>query len=273
MLLTNVCNFVNISRMSREQRYTPLASIPFAYDGQNGQMTWNFSLPPTVDTERLVMDSRQLRRIMTVAAFRAVHITEHQGEQTIFTPEISGIDASGQATASLKGTLNRAKRQRPSHRDDYSPRIMRMHGKTRAIASLNKPELAARVVDAKHHKQELTSEAAWSKELNNAINESLRATAREHLVNRDNTAGRLLTSACYGYISAATAVSHINPETTTGGPLVVYIPAAVAVTEALVSSYTGRNMLPERRWSLTPAGAEQWDRATWLLSPSHDACL
>ena len=69
MLLTNVCNFVNVSQMSREQRYTPLASIPSAYDGQNGQMTWNFSLPPTVDTERLVMDSRQLRRIMTVVPF------------------------------------------------------------------------------------------------------------------------------------------------------------------------------------------------------------
>lgn len=249
------------------ERYTPLSEVPPVHEAlESTLVTWNFNLPPTIDTERLVINNRYISRLCKVAAFRAVHIGEYQGERTIFTPGINGMDARGNATASFAGSLQQAERQQSSIVDDYSVGeigrdLMASHGKTRLTAALNKAEIVSRIVDARQDAN-VSRERAWADELNVAIGQSIREGARQHLVGREEHIMSKYWQRGYYLLTGGNIVTDLALRDQSMLPGVFIGLAALFVTMdefALRRSYD-KPLFDERRWSLTTMGAEQWDR-------------
>lgn len=241
--------------------------MPSLADGidDDTKLTWDFSLPPHLDQERIIVNGAQLGRILSVGAFRSLHINEYQGKTTQVTPEINGITASGEATAGLKVHVDRAELQQHGMMDDFGgidgSFVMRFSGKTRVIAKLNKPEIASRVVDDKRDKG-LSSEEAWARQLNTAVNKSIRATAKKHLAGREeNRAMSMFGRLYYPFVMAGTTLNIADhgmstmPLTFVAGSVV-----CIAVQEYANRMVTGESTLEHRRWSLTSFTPEQLDR-------------
>lgn len=248
-------------------KYTPLAELPCLHEMQeNAPIAWDFDLPSTVDAERLVINNRQLKRILKVAEFRAVHVSGYQGETSSFTPGISDVDAHGVATAATTGYMQQAKTNQASMLDDYpvgeyGEALMQNHGKTIAIAKLNKAELASKVVDEKRERQ-VSSDKAWARHLNTALNESLRSTAREHLTGRGNDRfSKYFNRVYHVFLGSNIAIDVATAQPSTLAALYLGLGSVgVAADEWVMRREEGASMLGERRWSLLLLGSEQWDR-------------
>lgn len=248
-------------------KYTPLAELPCMSEMQeNTPITWDFELPQTVDAERLVINNRQLGYILKVAAFRAVHVSSYQGQTSSFTPGVRGVDAHGVATAAASGYIQQADTHQASMHDDYpvgeyGAVMMQDHGKTRAIARLNKAEIASKVVDEKRERN-VSSDTAWARHLNTALNGSLRSTAKEHLTGRGRDRfSKYFTGAYHACLGGNIAFDVATGQPSTLAAIYVGLGSvSVAADEWMMRRNEGASMLSERRWSLLLLSSEQWDR-------------
>lgn len=252
--------------MPKLPKEIPISDLPSYADGdETAPMTWDFGLPQHIDTERLVIRGGNLAPLMSVAAFRQINVHEYWGEQTKFTPNISGMTSNGEATASLSGELNQAESGRSSLRDDYGVGsegafLMASHGKTSPVIHLNRAELVSRVVDDKREGGK-TGEAAWAGQLDRALRTSLRTSARKHLAGRNTGDYRAYGASYYGLASVLTT-SELLTNQAAVALMVTALASGIIIMEdeVTIKHYTGYNMSSERRWSLTPLVKAEWDR-------------
>jgi hypothetical protein len=233
-------------------------------------LTWDFSLPAHVDAERIVVNNAQLKRILAVGAFRSIHVGEFQGDLTTFVPGINGIDATGTATASRSGVVSHADMHKTSLQDDYrgdtGEMLMPSHGKTRVATLLNKPEIASRVVDRKRD-EHMSSEQAWAKEINEALNQSMRSAAKDHLIGREDSQfakvySRLFYASFGTFFGQEMATEHYSSWPQTYATVIVFI---TLFQEMVLHNVESEHTIRDRRYSLTPLSDEQWDRY-WATS-------
>lgn len=245
----------------------PISQLP-SYDEKDDDtsVTWDFRLPPHVDAERLVLDLGHLRRIMAVAALRSIHIGEYNGQATTFTPGISGVDGQGTATAAVSGQLNPTEISKTYLIDDYTESadkfLMQYNGKTRVAAKLNRTAIVSNVVDLKRERG-LSSEAAWARQLNAALAESVRDGAREHLVGREESWFRKwFFRGGYSGLSVMTGVDMYLEQTSSRPATYLAIGALWTAAHLAIemNATKNKNLASERRYSLTPFSGEQWDR-------------
>ncbi len=246
---------------------TPITELPSAGDGfdEDDQMTWDFTLPESLDAERIEINTARLRRLMSAAAFRRVHVGEYTGETTTFTPNVNTMNAGGEATASLSGQLNEADTQQSRSFDDFHGKlgqfVMKYHGKTSPVIRMNKSELVSKVVDERRN-HDVTREAAWAQQLDLALRDGLVDVARSHLVGRESSLfSRYYMRGYYTYLAATTGIDAIQGDSPTS--LYAYVAMTgclVTLQEWLTSQVATENLVSARRWSTTPFNSEQWDR-------------
>lgn len=233
--------------------YTSLANIPGQYEDDQAAFTWDFDLPPSVDTERIELNVLKIKQIQKIAHFSSSHVIGYQGETTQITPGINGINNNGTATASRSISVIKAQTQKSNLEDEFNDaRFMLSHGTTETTHRLNKAEIVARVVDLKSQKG-IDSNHAWAKELNTVLNDSIRSAAKAHLL-RGNKPRRMLSYLMYGQGIGYTAIeqdpAHI-------GFVLGLKTMFTGLDIAWTKFHYGETMLQERRWTLDLYDASQ----------------
>lgn len=247
-----------------------ISDLPsFKEVGFDTPVTWDFDLPPNLDTERIVLNASGLRYIQRVAAFDSNHIVSYTGDISSFTPNIGGVQSDGTAIATKAGVFKKA----PGHKmelldptDDAG--LMRSYFGTRAVHALNKSEIASNVANGRQGK--LSREQRWANELDDSLSISLRRSCKQHLLDRQDRIAKILDSGMYCGVISPLIVG--NPE---------YIGLVVGIGAALnasISSRTnaksyGETFIRDRRWSLAFFGGMQPDRYLAATALTHTTSL
>lgn len=239
--------------------FVPITEIPSTVDQPDAAITWDFALPPTVDAERIELNVSKIERIHKFGYFMSSHITSYQGDITQTTHGFSGINSDGTAIASRAISVTQAEKQKTSVNDEYpsDDKLMKEHGRTRAVINLNRPELAERVRDLKKT-DGVSSETAWAHELNSSLNEGTREVSRSHLLNRASRTDRLLDYFVHcNLVPLALSGSR-------GGMIMVSFLVGIKILHVGLDSKLNMrdyddHLMSERRWSLFSGSAHQAD--------------
>lgn len=235
-----------------------------------GFVSWDMSLPPVVDTERISLDMKRLHRLMGVSAIRSIHVVEgHQGERSEFevnSMRFGSVSLGGEIAGTASGKMTKVPLDQTRLHDDYNSfgqitdRLMGDHGKTRVLTSFNRAELASRVADLKIN-HDKTNEQAWAEILDLSMKTSLKKAVTQHLMSRESS-NFLKYSAYFVYgANLANAVEYPEVFATFGLPLFAACSAALVLgNEASARALLGKDSLKERRWSSTVYSRQQIDR-------------
>lgn len=230
--------------------YTPITELVSADQDPSSALTWDFSLPPSLDAERLEIDLTKISRFQKVGYFSATHVMEYTQDSQQSTPAINGINADGTASAVASKAITITPVQRVHLHDEFRSAAMSNYGKTAGIHELNKDQIVRRVVDAKENTGK-SREELWAAQLNDALNQSLAEGAKSHLITRVDIPTRIVSS-----VAAASYV--VIGSQTTQPEVTIPINVAVARFGGLILSYSrareydNQVRLANRRMSLFP---------------------
>ncbi len=252
--------------MSRE---LPLASVPNydQYDPEIDKISWDFSLPSSLDQERVVLNTTQLNRLQKIGAFRSSHFFEYRGGVSQYDTSIAGINRDGSGVAGKSLLVEESDLSESNLRDDATgllgKALMRDHFRTSTIHKLNKDEIASRVVDYKQEKN-ISREEAWAKLLNMAVRQSMNESAYRHLVKRAHISKQTLDATVIGMNAGVIINNTLEHDPvavgTTAGILGMCYALTVAGAAIINKTFEGETYFSERRWSLMPFGGWQPDR-------------
>ena len=249
----NKASQVSVESLPRSSDFEPADMLSF-WDRDNPHaLLWDFNLPSNVDSERIVVNGKALRRLQRVGAVSCSIIREYQGEVSTFTPGINGMQADGTALATKAGHAE--KKPLGEAKTAIDPSISKLihgtNGRAVLIQSFNKPELASQVSDRVHTGSK-TREQAWTERLNTAFEMTFRSGAREMLINQENKPLRYLGYYLYSNIPILGIESFVNQE-------VNYYPAMLSgvygiefLRQALKARTVNESVTQNRRWSAFP---------------------
>ena len=247
------------------ERYVPVSELPtFAdFDPEVHRMSWDFSLPPTLDTERIFLDQRRLRRLQTVAAFSSNHVSEYRGDRSEYDIAIAGIHADGTAIAGRAKRIKEAETGRSRIQSDNLDRsLMIDHFKASAFHELNRTEISSRVADTVSERG-ISREKAWVQELNNALEGSINAAASKHLVERSSVERRMTQTATVIVLVGSATRFAIDGDpwasVPIGGLASLWI-TRIGLTGLINKKKYGTSLISELRWSINPYASWQPDR-------------
>lgn len=251
-----------------ENRFLPISQLPsFAeFDSEIHRMSWDFSLPPSADTERIAVDSRALRRVQSVVGFLSNHVREYVGDRSEYEVSITGINADGSATA---GKAKMAKKAETNQTflvdeidDDPYDELMKNYFMTSPLHRFNRTEIASRVVDVVRE-QGVVREKAWANELNDAFVDSMNGVAYKHLIRRDSLNSRVIDSLTLTALIPINAVLNSDPLLISIGIASGYgmMSAVNFAKDSFINKYRyGESFFLNRRWTIQPFGDWQPDR-------------
>lgn len=247
----------------------PVGNLPgmHEFDPEVHSASWDFSLPPTIDEDRIVLDGTALARLQKIGAIRSSHVLDYQGGVTQYDIGVSDINPDGSALATKSKVAKQADKSESAIRDDlhggYAAVVMNDYFKTRTIHRLNKDELSSVVVDYRQE-HKVTREEAWAKVLNVTLRESFDKTAYEHLIRRKAKPWRGIDTALIGlnaYSLAENTLAHDASGVALTASVLGGCYGLVVAGSALGNKHEfGETLLSERRWSLNPWGGWQPDR-------------
>src|SRR5665647_842313 len=185
-------------------------SIENFIDGDVPSLVWGLNVPASVDAERLVINMAALQRYQRVGAIGSSVVLEYQGEQTEFTPGVSGINADGSAIATSAGTIKKADKSKSDVIDPIGiPQYAAQEfGKPVILHYLNKAEMAQNISDIVRNRGQ-SHEEAWASQIDVSLRDSFRKSGREHLVGRDGR-WRYLDYAFYPYAATTILAEALN---------------------------------------------------------------
>ncbi len=257
---------------NHSERFVSIADIPSLDErDENDRLTWDFTLPPSIDSERITVDMKMLSLIQNIGAMRSSHVLQYDGESTSFTPDINGMNMDGTASTALTGQMNQVPTEKSNLSDDAPdhPKLMQDYFKTRTTHQLNKTEIVSQVADEISKRQnrshgELDREAAWAKVLDDTFNQSIRSASKAHLMNRTNSLAKAVHTGIYGYwsVDMGIDIANANIDRISSDIMVIgLIGVILAGADSLVMKKRhGDAHLQDRRWSLAVYGSMQPDR-------------
>lgn len=248
--------------------YTPLdfleANVP--------PLVWGMNLPASIDAERVVVNMDALHRYQRVGAIGSSLVLEYQGDQTEFTPGVSGINGDGSAMATKAGTIKKADQSQAEILDPITlpSFVVKEFGHPLMLHRLNKAEMVSKISDDVRAKG-LSREEAWAKQLDASFRDSFRRGGSKHLKDRIGSLA-VLDYTLFSYLGAT-----VSLEVATGDALALAIStgawagfhAAITTAQAaLLKHTTGSTHLREKRWSMFYAN-HQTDRYMALNAMSR----
>lgn len=251
------------------EKYIPISDLPSFSDvspvdiaeGRVPAFAWDFALPETIDKDRIHLNAWAVRRLHKVGAFSGAVVLDYQGEQTTFTPGVSGINADGSAIASKAGVLQEAPKSTAKLVDDPdipSP-FRHTYGRSVAVLKVNKTEAVSNISDRIREKG-VTREEAWAHVLNTSIRDAYNQAAREHLVDRTWGFLRRFEYAAFSIVGATMTSSIVEGRGTVDPLIWAGLQAAVtSIDGKLLKDITGGSHIRDKRWSVFLRG-HQSDR-------------
>ncbi|HVX23827.1 MAG TPA: hypothetical protein VG992_00580 [Candidatus Saccharimonadales bacterium] len=223
-------------------------------EGERSSLLWSFTLPPSVDADRIEVNIDRLQRLHRVGGMAASIVYDYQGERTEFTPGISGINSDGTALATRAGVTKKAEQTSTQKLDLFPPGVISSCGQILAIHGINKAEKASMVSDRVREGE--VPEKVWANELDKSVRQSLRQAGKEHLIARP----RRPLQALYASILLMNAVNAVE-----GYELSTLVYAGVWASVVGLESMRnkavfGNTLLDHRRWSMSFYSDYQIDR-------------
>lgn len=261
--------------MNSKGRFVPVSQLPglAEFDPEIHNVSWDFTLPPSVDIERVCIDMKALNRTQKISALSSNHIREYVGDRSEYDIAIAGINSDGTAIAGKAKLSKKAETDQSVLLDDitgeFGSSVMQNYFKARAIHKLNKTEIASRVLDGIRDRGMLR-EKAWTFELNNALVKSVNDSARNNLMKRSSKSHKLLSAA-----GLTPGVLFITQDILLGRPeAAALVGVALGIAGVFVVSMDslankmayGESLLSERRWSVLPVSGWQPDRYVATLA-------
>lgn len=234
-----------------------IEQVDFSSRENRPPMTWNFELPPSLDTERISVDMRYLGLVHKIGALSTTSVFSEQGDTSTFDYQINGINFDGTATMSGKEVRTKiAEKQRNAIGDADNPlvrHILKDYGKTTTSHILNKSELA-RLVSDERYKTQQPSEKLWANQLDESLQASIRGAARKHLLGRATGVDYAAEAIQWGVILGLTLPHFANGPAEGVANLIDFTVINRGTILGLNSlrnkKLTGNTMLGERRFSL-----------------------
>ena len=250
------------------QDYVPISSLPSfeEADTTRDALTWDFSFPPSVDTERLYVRTRALGRVQRLAALQSSLVFEYQGPRTTFTPTIVGMNMDGTAMAGRIGKTQRAETNESGLIDVPAPaKLIADYFQSISVHSLNKAELADRVVEKRRVSERNTpAEKAWAEVVDAALSTSLRNVAKQNLVLRRPRPLKYLDGLVLGGATLTTLgdiyLNHYSDLAIFGTEMTTIWALFVATSAWQNKKTYGSTFIYDRKWTAMPYGGWQPDR-------------
>lgn len=148
---------------------------------ENG-LVWDFNLPPLLDADRLVINTRRLALMQRIGGIATSVVQDYQGDRSDFTPGIAGINGDGTALATKAGTYKEAEAHKENKIDLFDRPMSARFGKIVSSHLLNKAEIAANVSEKVG--KGITREQAWAEELDENLRTSIHQVSKENLTGR-----------------------------------------------------------------------------------------
>ena len=220
-------------------------------------LLWELKVPPSIDAERIQVNMTRLASYHRIGAFSTSVVTEYQGERTVFTPGVSGINMDGSAIATKAGVTQKADRSTNDLiQDPNVPSFLwNEFGKAAALHNINKAELAQKSANKKLSSHgDLTREKAWAIELDGALRESFRNVTKSHLVNQTGKIQRYVDYTAFSVWAGSYGIGLLE----SGGENALISPFIFLGTQTLFTSLaalrarheTGSTLLDKKRWSI-----------------------
>lgn len=215
---------------------------------------WNFSLPPSIDAERITLNISRLNTLHRIGGVAGSVIYDYQGERTEYTPGITGINADGTAAATTAGAVHKAEETDTNLLELFPPFIQRQYGKVIAAYGLNKAEMVSTISDAVRSGK-TDREQIWAQQLDKTLRTSVRKAGRENLITRNPLFIKALdtfwlTSGISVYATDILS-QHVNPWDA-AFPFAWSVNLGVQLLTNRLQ--TGDTLIKERRWSMAPNG-------------------
>ncbi|HSW36890.1 MAG TPA: hypothetical protein VLG37_00815 [Candidatus Saccharimonadales bacterium] len=230
-----------------------LVSVSEFRPGVDERLQWDFALPPSLDQDRIQIHLPLLRTAHRLGGIAHSLVYDYQGDLSIFTPAVAGINPDGSAVATKAGVAKKAE-PTTTRITDLDPTIYPHYGKAEARHGINKAEIASRVSDRVGRGQ--TPEKAWAKELDKALRVSLRQAGSEHLLIHNLELGHLSETMDYLWhlgLAGALAPDLANGHLGFGSKLIISFYGAILAVESLDNKNRhGSTLLKQRRWSMGP---------------------
>ena len=218
------------------------------------QMSWNIELPGSVDTDRISIDARHLRRLQNIASFEANHVYSFEGQTTEYDYGIKGINNDGTGIAGISMKSKAPEDDKKTLIDDNSsPWLMNNYFSTTVNHTLNKGEMAQKVVNLKTHKG-LSSDEAWARELDDHLQRSMRSAALKHLMGRVSLIEKIFDISFVGYFIGLAGQDIAHGDVGNGilsvGALVLQRGMWIGFDSARAKDSYGESFIKNRRLSL-----------------------
>jgi hypothetical protein len=192
---------------------TSLSELPsfaeYERTDEDTPLSWDFDLPSSVDSERIVVNTSHLTRLQKIAAFSANHVFSYQGRVTEYDAAIDGINPNG--TALLARRLLRTVKPEPSKEKlidaHENLEIMLASHTTQVMSTLNKSEMV-RVVSDIRQRTDKSAEEAWATVLDDHLQQSIRKAAYKHLLDRTEAKGKV--TEVFPYVSIAFLMNNLH---------------------------------------------------------------
>lgn len=225
-------------------------------------LVWDFNLPPHIDTEKLLINTRKIRQLHLVGAFTAGIVRSYEGETTTYTPGVDGVNPDGSAIASKTCVEHKADSHDSNLLDIYnfSNEYSKSYGKPIVMHRINRPETADKAVDM--IREGTDQHEAWASSLDKSLKTSYQEMAKKHLleVERESRGWKIVdgistVNYAYGFATGSTLLMSLY---------VGFKLLNTAVDTSAMKMIYGDPCLDQRRHTLGFFGTSQPDRNLML---------
>ncbi|HUC95641.1 MAG TPA: hypothetical protein VMR76_01625 [Candidatus Saccharimonadia bacterium] len=235
---------------TKESTLVPLSELA---DYSDVSLEWRVNFPEFAPTSQIGVNLDRIKFLSNLAGLRHLRVDSESGETSSHQPQISGIDAQGNATASMRVAKTEVSL---SEADVTAQKSGRKNTVSEYIwgdghITVNTSEFNQRVLDASHRKNgpTLRQPQEWAGLLDRSLSRGITQSARKQLLG--NVTG---FSTITNYIACGTVVINM--------PLIISNPA-LGIAEACIDislihtitatlAWAEGHSLRERRWSLIP---------------------
>lgn len=213
-------------------------------------IAWQVDSGMYTDASRIFLDVDRTQRLMRVAGFGGLVVSNYQGEQTqiqdVAITGIGGLGSDGSISATGSASVNKVDTERTSldRGDGWLPADYTW---PTATVDINRPEVTSKISDLVQ--KGMSREEAWARMFDGSVRRGLLAAAKKNLIENsliENPASSLFNFV-YG-MNLATGIMNVVISGT-------YVPIAPALYVAAVGARLavyGRSHLSEKRWSVFP---------------------
>jgi len=173
--------------MSKNTAYIPASDLT---DLEHPRIVWRLALPDYAPAENILVNVDRLNKLAYLGGMESLRIAAYDGDATQVSPEVNSVDQQGAATATMKGSVSKAKTYKAdaSTFENDSVAVAYDYQWAKGTVALNVPGIDEAVARKSH----LRDPKQWSRQLDKALRAGVRESSWESLISKSTNKSQLI---------------------------------------------------------------------------------